>query len=165
MAFVATPYPTRQHFMDLYSRLFLCDEPLNLEGTPYDPETSILEGYKYIRYLQNHVEDIAAERRDGLDMITLAHNDELGWRYEYKMAEGVTGRKFCATSKTYLGWVPPTAETGDIVYVVFGAKVPFILRERGSSFYRLTGECYVHGIMEGEAMDKGDLVEQRFRII
>jgi hypothetical protein len=55
-------------------------------------------------------------------MITLARNDELGWRYEYKMAEGVTGRKFCATSKTYLGWVPPTAETGDIVYVVFGAK-------------------------------------------
>jgi len=31
--------------------------------------------------------------------------------------------------------------------------------------YKLVGACYVHGIMNGEAMAKGDLTEQSFTII
>ena len=165
IASVATSYPTGQDFWDAYSRIFLCDEPLDLEGLDVDPETSILEGYKIQRYKQSHIEDITAGRADQLDLTFLARNNEIGLRYEEKMTEQLIGKKFCATSKRYLGWVPPSAEPGDIVCIFFGSKVPFLLRTGGSGFYKLIGECYIHGIMKGEAVVEGDLVEQKFQII
>lgn len=49
---------------------------------------------------------------------------------------------------------------GDIVCIVFGAQIPFVLREvakvhltRYGKHYRLVGECYVHGILCGEALE------------
>lgn len=44
------------------------------------------------------------------------------------------------------------------MWILRNARIPFLLRpvaETGR--YRLVGEVYVHGIMRGEAMDKGDL--------
>jgi len=164
IASVATPYPTGQDFLDAYSRIFLCDEPLD-DGLDFDPETSILEGYKFQRYVLSHIEELAAGRADQLDLTFLARNDEIGRWYEQKMSGELTGKKFCATTKGYLGWVPPSAEPGDIVCIFFGSKVPFLLQTGGSGFYKLIGECYIHGIMEGEAVVEGDLVEQKFQII
>jgi hypothetical protein len=38
---------------------------------------------------------------------------------------------------------------GDVIAVLLGGTVPFLLREDGHN-YRLIGDCYVHGIMDGE---------------
>jgi hypothetical protein len=98
---------------------------------------------------------------------------------------GVMFRRFCCTSQGRLGWVPMRAEPGDLVCILDGATVPYVLRpkteqeSRGklslahwrerfvrsfsservekSTQYTLVGECYVHGIMEGEAMARDDL--------
>jgi hypothetical protein len=40
----------------------------------------------------------------------------------------------------------------DLVAVIKGVQVPFILRRHGESHYRLVGEAYVDGIMDGEAL-------------
>lgn len=42
---------------------------------------------------------------------------------------------------------------GDEVWVLFGGRVPFVLRpnEAGSTF-SMIGDCYLHGFMDGEAM-------------
>jgi len=54
---------------------------------------------------------------------------------------------------------------GDIVCVLYGSDVPFILRQVGNKGeYKLIGECYVAGIMHGEALDMG-LEEREFRLI
>ena len=42
---------------------------------------------------------------------------------------------------------------GDIVVIFYGCRPPFILRSV-STGYRLVAECYVHGIMRGEAMEQ-----------
>jgi hypothetical protein len=52
--------------------------------------------------------------------------------------------------------------TGDIVCVLFGGKTPCCLRQADDR-YILVGECYVHGLVNGEAiqfMDKGALNEK-----
>ena len=54
------------------------------------------------------------------------------------------------TAKAYLASVPWTAKAGDIVAVLTGGTMPFILRPAGNH-YRLVGHCYVHGVMNGEA--------------
>ena len=38
-----------------------------------------------------------------------------------------------------------------LVAIIYRAPKPFILRPKGEN-YQLVGECYVHGIMDGEAM-------------
>jgi hypothetical protein len=40
----------------------------------------------------------------------------------------------------------------DEVWILAGAKVPFIFRKETSGTYQLVGEAYVHGIMHGEAV-------------
>jgi hypothetical protein len=37
--------------------------------------------------------------------------------------------------------------------VSFGAEVPYILRPRKDQTFLFVGECYIHGIMHGEAMN------------
>lgn len=63
------------------------------------------------------------------------------------------GRNFCLTQDGYLGWVPLTAKRDDVVCVLEGGKVPFVLRRDGDEYFEVIGECYIHGIMHGEAMD------------
>jgi len=55
------------------------------------------------------------------------------------------------TAKGYIGQGPPWMHDGDIICILFGGKVPYVLRPEGSH-WRFIGECYVHGIMQGEGL-------------
>jgi hypothetical protein len=55
------------------------------------------------------------------------------------------GMKFFLT-KYSIGYTLPGAEDGDGVWVLDGARVPYILRNVGG-YYRLIGECYLHGAL------------------
>jgi hypothetical protein len=41
----------------------------------------------------------------------------------------------------------------DIIALIRGAQVPFVFRRQSSGQYKVIGEAYVHGIMDGEAME------------
>jgi hypothetical protein len=48
-------------------------------------------------------------------------------------------------------------EVGDEVAFFPGATVPFVIRSQpGNSKYLLVGDCYVHGLMNGEAFRHGN---------
>ncbi|KAG5787410.1 hypothetical protein H9Q69_013517 [Fusarium xylarioides] len=77
------------------------------------------------------------------------------------------GRVFARGKKGYYVLGPSTLEAGDMVCVLFGCKVLFCLRRVGER-YLLVGECYVHGLMKGEAMDMlagGEVEEEVFNIV
>jgi hypothetical protein len=63
-----------------------------------------------------------------------------------------------------IGTGPDGLRVGDIVCVLYGGDVPFILRLDGQGQYALIGECYVGGIMHGEALDMG-LEEREFLLV
>jgi heterokaryon incompatibility protein (HET) len=42
---------------------------------------------------------------------------------------------------------------GDVVYVFPGLSVPFVLRKYPDGNYKLIGDCYINGVMEGELME------------
>ena len=68
--------------------------------------------------------------------------------------------------KGYVRVVPYMSKVGDVVAVVKGGRVPFVLqtsRARAAS-YRLGGECYVHGIMNGEGISLQRVVEKELRL-
>lgn len=71
-------------------------------------------------------------------------------------------RCFFITEDDKFGTGPPQMEAGDEVWVLFGSRVPFILRpitnvKQGnrSNAYNFIGDCYLHGIMDGQALDVG----------
>ena len=68
--------------------------------------------------------------------------------------EGSYGRRLGRAANGYLCLVPAAAEVGDKVILARGGRVPLVVREdRGTGYWRLVGEAYVHGIMDGEAWE------------
>ncbi|MCJ1259478.1 hypothetical protein MMC24_007316 [Lignoscripta atroalba] len=72
-----------------------------------------------------------------------------------------TMRRLFITRKGRLGLGPPQTVGGEKIFVLYGGKAPFVLRAKTEKTindgpvpcYELVGDCYVHGIMDGEAMD------------
>ena len=64
------------------------------------------------------------------------------------------GRKLFSTSSGHIGLGDVTLEPGDLVCVFLGGSTPFIIRPVDQK-YKFVGECYLHGIMQGEALEEG----------
>lgn len=81
--------------------------------------------------------------------------NELTWGHQLDraflmaMASCVVGRKPFRTQDGHIGLGPYVLEPGDLVCVLYGGRVPYILRPRGDGTFVFLGECYVHGIMFG----------------
>lgn len=61
-------------------------------------------------------------------------------------------RRFAATDVGLVGYVPMRAKKGDLVVILYGSEVPFVVRKEAGDKYSLVGECYMHGIMQGQAL-------------
>lgn len=75
------------------------------------------------------------------------------------------GRSFFVTEKGYFGLGPHILRRGDVCHILKGARVPFMLRKADEGAYKLVGEAYVHGIMNGELVVNPDDEEQWSSII
>lgn len=78
------------------------------------------------------------------------------------------GRKFAMSENGFICWVPRETRAGDVVAVMPGGKVPYILRQRSESEkpynsahndddthrYRFLGDAYIHGIMYEKPMTR-----------
>jgi hypothetical protein len=67
-----------------------------------------------------------------------------------------------------MGRVSRDSQPGDIIVIFLGGKTPYLLRKypSGDKYY-LVGECYIHGMIEGEAMEqleKGHRLVEKFTI-
>lgn len=75
------------------------------------------------------------------------------WCRKFFLTKGKVGRR-----KTFYGLAPSDTETGDLICILFGCSVPVVLRKipqtnrHDLERYRFIGECYVHGMMDGEAL-------------
>lgn len=61
------------------------------------------------------------------------------------------------TDNGLLGRAPKTAQVGDIIAILWGHRVPFVLRKTPLDAYRVVGNCYVDEMMDGQAIkEEGD---------
>jgi hypothetical protein len=61
-------------------------------------------------------------------------------------------RRLILSKRKYLGLAPELTEPGDKICILGGGSVPFILRQEEGRWISV-GESYIHGIMDGEAVD------------
>jgi hypothetical protein len=86
---------------------------------------------------------------------------EAAMPFEIVVLDAQRGRVLGFTRGGLFGSFPSTAQPGDVVVVLFGGWVPFLLRPVGDDEYELVGGCYLHGIMDGEWIDAAVRSEQR----
>lgn len=72
-------------------------------------------------------------------------------------AENMMGRCFCITSEDDIGLGTGFMDYGDVVVVALGCPTPIILRrqgvtEEGKTVHSFVGDMYLHGYMQGEAL-------------
>ena len=60
-------------------------------------------------------------------------------------------RTFFYSGNGTIGLPAWTVQPDDVVVVLFGSRVPFVLR-RVERSYRLVSDCFISGYMDGEAM-------------
>ncbi len=73
--------------------------------------------------------------------------------------QSVTWNRKFLVSKDYkwIGLAPMAAKNDDVIAVLYGCSVPVVLRlceepGAGERYFQLVGECYVHGMMDGDAI-------------
>jgi hypothetical protein len=128
----------------------LCYEDLNQQGalddtsihdrvkktknpiTTAEPDSQILKAHEWLRNLG------------------LGHDPYL---YLSTMLNHARQRRFFLSSEKYMGMGPAAMQKGDIICIFYGGRVPYIVRPT-AEYYELVGECYAHGLMDGEAIVK-----------
>ena len=70
-----------------------------------------------------------------------------------RSANLVFARRLLITAGGFFGLAPKRAQHGDTIWVLLGCSTPVVLRPLGTRF-KLIGECYVHGAMDGEFLEK-----------
>jgi hypothetical protein len=101
-----------------------------------------------------------------------AHGEDFGFlewsqassQYAAAIDSGARGRKLCVTKNDRLGLCLAETCAGDIVAVLIGAAVPFIMHRYEDFSYKLVGDTYIYGLMNGEALESQEGRVQEFII-
>jgi hypothetical protein len=116
-------------------------------------------------HLQNNNQETIEGILDTLSLTRLANSSsgELNppdpSRYAVRL-EVMISRCLFITATGNLGLEPATMASDDVVVMLFGGNVPYLLRPLKNGQWRFVGECYVHGIMRGEVLQH-DRVDER----
>ncbi|PQE10655.1 heterokaryon incompatibility protein [Rutstroemia sp. NJR-2017a BBW] len=86
--------------------------------------------------------------------------------YIAALQDTLYGWRFVVTKNGYVGVVPNIAKVGDVVAILKGGRVPFVLKksEKREKVFRLIGECYIHGLMNGEGLSLPRISERKFQL-
>lgn len=137
------PYESAEALRSVFWRTLIADRDADWKGPPEEEFGENLE-----RFLESGGTDIQGSMA-----------------YLVPAVSRLARRAFIITKKGYLGLAPMGCRVGDVVCVLTGGDVPFVLRPdkapqpgdvegekdlKWSTQYEWVGESYVHGIMRGE---------------
>jgi hypothetical protein len=93
------------------------------------------------------------------DIYEYARLRQVNWNemLHKSLCQSIAYRRLVVLSNSYIGMAPCNTKIGDLVCVFSGAECPVVLRPTGDRF-QFVGQCYVHGIMDGELFIDGDLL-------
>jgi hypothetical protein len=88
------------------------------------------------------------------------------WRTSKAFSNRLSNARLCFTVKGYVGLCPGGTVADDKICLLHGGRVPFVIRIRDGETHTVVGECYIHGIMHGEAIKmNSNLIERRFQLV
>jgi hypothetical protein len=73
--------------------------------------------------------------------------------------------RVCMTNTGIIGMVPRLSEEEDEVVVIKGVNVPLVLRREGDDRYKVVGQGYFWGLMNGEALRMDGIEEEEIVLV
>ena len=164
LAQAAHKFPENHTREEALWRTLCCDRLPTIPHTRAPEEFGI--GYKLLRILNRATTAEGEYDMNKIDLDWVRANMVHSTALSNAMLKFTVGRRLCVTTGGYLGRVPFGSEAGDTICILFGGCVPFVLRECDEGTFKFIGECYIHGVMEGEAMENTDIetVTRDFKI-
>jgi hypothetical protein len=167
---LSEPYVTGISLTEAFWRTLICDR------TPEGARPAEPAFFKYYQALERSLEmlhefggpemnplkpnpSVSAEEQERLSSAVLSYMTD-GSRFLGASGPHARERMIAITKEGYMGMVPPYSKVGDVVFIISGAQVPFLLRreaanESSCGNWQLVGESYFHGMMDGEMMAEG----------
>lgn len=131
-----------------------------IAGTNIDRKPATDSDLAELRHCQNWLQDDLAEPT----MPGLAAG-----RFYRALGRACMDRRPFRTASGYIGMGPKIMQEGDVAVVFYACRTPYVLRPHMDGFYRVVGDCYVYGVMDGEAMRENErsgwVKDQVFRLI
>ncbi|KAF7544004.1 hypothetical protein G7Z17_g10296 [Cylindrodendrum hubeiense] len=151
-----TSYPTGEDLEEAFALTVMAGElPGEIKKNDMSLETyvkSYLEWAKILVMPRDTEEQRTARLKVAHPLLKLGFQNDWG----QKLLEAYCERRFYMTDTGYMGLGNHNMKTGDIIAVLFGLKIPCVLRLRGKNpedGYEFIGEAYCHGMMHGEALE------------
>lgn len=146
----------------------------DIEETPYDrePQRATAERGTTARRFAETTELLLQPHRAAPGSWSQADMDEWKAKVNTRQAEpehaletilnsrlqSMANKRPFVTKIGYVGMAPSVSQVADLVVVLFGSQVPFVLRPapgHPKGYYWLLGETYCDGIMDGEILHLG----------
>ncbi|KAL3606787.1 hypothetical protein FPOAC2_01752 [Fusarium poae] len=128
---------------------------------PYESvpkEEWLANGAAYLVRALNSTDAVSQEIQD------LAHTGD-GFKWSHEATLITRYRGFAITAGGWFVVGPDIMQGGDVVVILYGGKMPFLMRRREGGTWMLVGECYVHGMMDGEVLGFKGLREEEFVVL
>lgn len=125
-------YRFRRHKLLFVLFPFCLPSLIQFNNTTWDSALSALLLNLMTSYLQSSTQ-VQIEQRD----------------FENSHSLWTQGRQLAITQLGLIGWVPLAARVGDNVGLFAGCRIPFVMRASLSG-YKIVGDTYMHGVMNGE---------------
>jgi hypothetical protein len=145
-------HSTEQRRIEAEWRILVGDIEQDASAKANRAEPSWKESYdKCLAELHLEIELITMssveEQRARVKEVFSMSGDSSGYRV--RMQE-LQGKRPFLSHMGYVGMGPAYMHPGDVIVVLSGASLPFIVRPAGDGNFKLMGECYCDGIMDGE---------------
>ncbi len=158
----AQPYPTGEDPTTVLWRTLIADS--GIRGVKSDKHHRDL----YDSWHNIFDRNLLVLHKSKAEWTQLLDHDTLNTRaveFHTAMSEVCVGRRFLITRQGYVGLGPAHARENDMICIFHGGSVPFLVRQNDTiSEYDLVGECFIHGLMSGEALAKDNLELRRFAL-
>jgi hypothetical protein len=142
------PYIDGGSTFDAFLETVLCGVPRELVSSELEL-VSLQECRRILKGLSKVQGKGEAEDEDEDEFVSLTR------RFTRIFRINLCGRAFFKTQEGYFGVCPESANGEDQVAIVLGCFWPLVLRPviiLGIPSYRVVGECYIPGVMHGEAL-------------
>jgi hypothetical protein len=139
-------YPTGEPLTEVIWRTLIANRSALAQGSPLRKAPDEYEkDYKLARFISGN-EVVELSWKTGLEPDGFCQSlSQTRGRYN-----------LCITYGGYIGLFPLNTQLGDEIAVIHGCDTPFVVRrsttDRDGS-YTVIGECYIHGMMQGELFE------------
>ena len=145
-----------------------------LNGSALSEEDVLLAPPSLAQYATQ--DDVKPEQQTVEPNATVEEMTEGREMFSYDFARTYPYRRLYTTSKGYIGLGPMSTQVDDEVWIICDAKTPFVLHPQPENSnvpdnsnqteavkeFQLVGETYLHGFMNGEALESGLLDHLRW---